>query len=339
MVADKGTNQYVDYRATLKYFAEAPIKMELPPTPITALSMITLECIQFVEPYIPEDQERDEAGQPKKKARIGPHGSLAPGDGRDESTNGGSPASQHTVAPSTSVFAIPPVVPVPSTSVYAYPPNQPTSNSTSTATTYRPDCSASHGDPTRPEYTQGRSMLEASRVQPYTPRPPQPFAPYPRPTAPAVGHYSASPWSSISSPYQKPSSPMLPQVPNPAHPVNRPQVHAYAHTPNSSQINGTTITPNATPPVSSASISVPPIPTAKAEPSHLAYRPVNAAEQNAKQAELERQTKETEMVKEEQKEKDAQAKRERERQWDDMRARAASIVETVRKEGINGGGV
>lgn len=330
MVADKGTNQYVDYRATLKYFAEAPIKMELPPTPITALSMITLECIQFVEPYIPEDQERDEAGQPKKKARIGPHGSLAPGDGRDESTNGGSPASQHTVAPSTSVFAIPPVVP--STSVYAHPSIQP--NGTIAPTTYRPDGSTSHGDQTRYDYTQGRSMLEASRVQPYTPRPPQAFAPYPRPTAPAVGHYSASPWSSISSPYQKQSSPMLPQVPNPAHPVNRPQVHSYAHTPNSSQINGTTITPNATPPVSSVSI-----PTAKAEPSHLAYRPPNTAEQNAKQAELERQAKEIDTIKEEQKEKDAQAKRERERQWDDMRARAASIVETVRKEGINGGGM
>jgi hypothetical protein len=311
--------------------------------------MITLECIQFIEPYIPEDQERDEAGQPKKKARIGPHGSLAPGEGRDESTNGGSPAFQHTVAPSTSVFAMPPVVS--STSVYAHPPTQPTSNGTST--TYRPAGPAPHGDQARPEYNQGRTMVESSRVQAYTSRPPSSFAPYPRPPAPAAGHYSASPWSSISSPFQKPTTPMLPQVPNSAHPANRPPVHSYAHTPNSSQsrprTNGTPITPNATPPSSSASIAAPP--ATKAEPSPLANRPVTLAEQFAKQApvtlaeqfakqaELEKQNKESDKIKEEQKEKDLQAARERERQWDDMRARAASIVETVRQEGINGGGM
>jgi hypothetical protein len=146
---------------------------------------------------------------------------------------------------------------------------------------------------------------------------------------------------------------MLPQVPNPAHPANRPPVHSYAHTPNASQshprTNGTTITPNATPPSSSASIAVPP--ATKVEPSPLANRPVTLAEQFAKQApvtlaeqfakqaELEKQNKERDKIKEEQKEKDLQAARERERQWDDMRARAASIVETVRQEGINGGGM
>jgi hypothetical protein len=47
------------------------------------------------------------------------------------------------------------------------------------------------------------------------------------------------------------------------------------------------------------------------------------------QASLERQQ-------EEEKEKRLQNE-EKERKWEEMRAKAASIVETVRKEGINGG--
>jgi hypothetical protein len=66
------------------------------------------------------------------------------------------------------------------------------------------------------------------------------------------------------------------------------------------------------------------------ELSNFTSRTVSTHEvQLAMQASLERQQ-------EEEKEKRLQTE-EKERKWEEMRAKAASIVETVRKEGINGG--
>jgi hypothetical protein len=269
--------------------------LELPPTPVTALTLLVLECTEFVEPYIPEDQERDEAtGQPKKKARL------------DDSANGGSPASQHAVI-STSVPA---------------PAPFPHSNGTAIP---RSDAL----DPNRRQVPSYPSVLDSNRAHPYAPRPPTTYVPPPRPF---VGSYSPSPWSPIGSVFNKPSTPTLAQVPKP-HPYT-PTAHTLPQGPYPHSNGSTPTLPAAPSPIiaraSPASASVPMPSSGRPELPNFASRPVSTHEvQLAMQASLERQQ-------EEEKERRLQTE-EKERKWEEMRAKAASIVETVRKEGINGG--
>lgn len=281
---------------TLKYFAEKPIMLELPPTPVTALTLIVLECTEFVEPYIPEDQERDEAtGQPKKKARL------------DDSTNGGSPASQHAV------ISTPATAPA----TFAH------SNGTAIP---RSDAQ----DPNRRQVPSYPSVLDSNRTHPYAPRPPTAYVPPPRPF---VNAYSPSPWSPIGSVFNKPSTPTLPQVsrPHPYTPTSHalPQgLHSYSNgsTPTLSNVPSP-VTARAPPATAST-----PMPSAsRPDPSNFTAQPVSTHEvQLAMQASLERQQ-------EEEKEKRLQTE-ENERIRAELRAKAASIVETVRKEGMSGGG-
>jgi hypothetical protein len=273
--------------------------LELPPTPVTALTLIVLECTEFVEPYIPEDQERDEAtGQPKKKARL------------DDSTNGGSPASQHAVI-STPVSA-----PVPFTH----------SNGTAIPGSDAQDPNRRQG-PIYPNVLERPSVNDSVRAHPYMPRPPATYAPPPRPF---VNAYSPSPWSPIGSVSNKPSTPTLSQGLKP-HPYT-PTAHTFPHSPNS-QPNGSAPTlPTAPSPlIARAPPATGSVPTSgRPELPDFSSRPVSTHEvQLAMQASLERQQ-------EEEKEKRLQNE-EKERKWEEMRAKAASIVETVRKEGINGG--
>jgi len=275
--------------------------LELPPTPVTALTLIVLECTEFVEPYIPEDQERDEAtGQPKKKARL------------DDSANGGSPASQHAV------ISTPIPAPAPS----------PHTNGTGIPRSDGQDPNRRQG-PTYPSVLERPSVLDSNRAHPYAPRPPTSYVPPPRPF---VGSYSPSPWSPIGSVFNKPSTPTLAQVPKP-HPYT-PTAHNLPQGPYPHSNGSTPTLSTAQSPIiaraSPTSASVPMPSSGRPELSNYNARPVSTHEvQLAMQASLERQQ-------EEEKEKRIQIE-EKERKWEEMRAKAASIVETVRKEGINGG--
>lgn len=278
--------------------------MDLPPTPVTALTLITLECTEFVEPYIPEDQERDEAtGQPKKKARL---------NGADDSANGGSPASQHAVVPTTTT----PVPPVHNGRGYQLPVQE--SN--------RPQ--ASH----HPSVLD-RPTPDSNRVNPYMPRPAPSYMSSSRLFA---SPFSPSPWSPVGSGFHKSPITTLPQVskPHPYSPTAQtlPQSHSNGNTPTLASRPA----PNSVSSPSSASASAPTAVSGLGPPgppnSSPAPGPVTAQEvQLAMQASLDRQA-------EEEKEKEKRLEiEEKERKWEEMRAKAASIVETVRKEGINGG--
>ena len=283
---------------TLKYFAEKPIIMELPPTPVTALTLLTLECTEFVEPYIPEDQERDEAtGQPKKKARL---------NGGDDSMNGGSPASQHATI-STSNPAMP-------------------SNGTPTS---RPD-----HDQLRLPASAYSSSIESSRPQ-YMPRSAQSYMPSPRPFP---NPFSPSSWSPLGSTFSKPT------IPTP-HPYTTIAALPQAQGPNMyPRSNGTTptlakVTPTTASPLP-ASSSVPLPGSGRPELPNFGPQPVHVSTldvQLAMQAEMDRQHEERMQASAKEKERKLEVEREKERKWEEMRAKAASIVETVRKEGINGG--
>jgi hypothetical protein len=291
---------------TLKYFAEKPIIVELPPTPVTALFLLVLECTEFIEPYIPEDQERDEAtGQPKKKARLG--------DVRDESANGGSPASQHAVM-STS-FTVPSPV-----------------NNTNGTPTSRSEA-VSHYPSVLDHPVRD---LNSNRVHPYMPRPNTSHMPSPRPYA---STYSPSPWSPIGSAIPKTSIPTLPQVPSPhpyaTTPTSRPVSAAHPHSNGNTPTISATTTPTIARPLLPSSVSVPLPNAGRPELPQFGPRPVSAAELTlAVQASLDRQHEDK--LQEAAKARQLQSEREREK-WEEMKAKAASIVETVRKEGINGG--
>ncbi|WWC87231.1 uncharacterized protein L201_002119 [Kwoniella dendrophila CBS 6074] len=64
-----GTNQYIDYRATINEYAEQPIMVNLHPS----TDVIILECTEFIPPVIPEDFGRD--------SLAGGEGDLVNGEG------------------------------------------------------------------------------------------------------------------------------------------------------------------------------------------------------------------------------------------------------------------
>lgn len=200
--ADKGTDIYVDYRATLKYFAEQPIKMQLPPVATSALDMLVLECTEFIEPYIPEDQERDEAGQPRKKARL--EGSLAPGDIKPESTNGGSPIPHNGPSPlpaaqtSSAAAVVSTPTPVPNHAAPAISRPPPSTMSTYSAhrpvDLARPAPPPTGSSPYSSPFFQHQTMAQAMRP---SPRPD--YSPF------DIG----SSWTSVGSKLSKPSAPTV----------------------------------------------------------------------------------------------------------------------------------
>ncbi|KAL7424409.1 hypothetical protein Q5752_000091 [Cryptotrichosporon argae] len=71
--ADKcGTNEYIDYRTTLRTLAEAPIAMTLDPSD----KALVLECTGFIPPLVPEGYQRPDegGGEPAAKRRKGAAG-------------------------------------------------------------------------------------------------------------------------------------------------------------------------------------------------------------------------------------------------------------------------
>ncbi|ORY26874.1 PLU-1-like protein-domain-containing protein [Naematelia encephala] len=69
MTAHLGSDQYVDYRKSIKTNAIQPLIVRLDPLPSDRV--IVLECTKYVEPFIPEEHDiNGEDGQPNKKRRV-----------------------------------------------------------------------------------------------------------------------------------------------------------------------------------------------------------------------------------------------------------------------------
>ena len=348
--ADLGTTKYIDYRGTLKYFAEEPIIVELPPPPPTNLGTLVLECTDFIEPYIPEDQERDEAGQPKKKTKLseqaaaGSAGSRTPLDVKHEAmdldtpapaptpahtqvqthtqgtgsimpqhpsmTNGNSAPMTATQASAQSIFSRPPFAPT-----YALP-SRPTSFAA-------PSSHSPFGSMGTPLSGQGHG--QRPRPNYHTPSPAPTPAPAPvvnlNPFMGGVQH-----WNTARSPiYSAPPS-ASPPVPAPASSaVKTPQFP----------------TPPSSDPSQRYDVDKPQTPATHLPPHHQTHQSQSQSHTQTQPALAPSNTMASILEAERQRERQRELERQKEKNrqlQEDMRNQAAKIVDGIypRREGLSG---
>lgn len=323
---DIGTSKFVDYRGTLKYFAEAPIIIDLPPPPPSNIGTLVLECTDFVEPYIPDDQERDDAGQPKKKSRLTEsNGAL---EVKHEAMDLDSPAI--ALAPSR-----PPSLPQhpPNGNLGTPTPMTSTSHTPQSLMSRAPYLPSGYNQPQRPQHAIPTSSHLTSIGSPlYTQRPPSIFS-HASP-APMVSR-NTSMYSQLWN-YKPVPKPPLTQNVLPVHTAPMPTPPSSGP----SQRVGEAEKPK--PPDSPSFLPLSPYSRPQAQtPSQVGSQPqsqIQSQEQHQSTVVPDLLEADRQREKEVMRQKELERQQERERQLQDMRNRAAKIVDTIdpRREGLSG---